>query len=124
MNIPSFDPERNYLIYILDILGAIDLINEYCQKMDEVAFSQNTLIQDAVIRRFQIIGEAAAQIPQEMRRQFSDIPWKQIISFRNLIIHDYANVKYGKVWEVIEVELPKLKKQLLLAKTVLEKRNN
>lgn len=120
MNIPSFDPERNYLVYILDILEATDLIKKYCHGMDEITFSQNTLIQDAVVRRFQIIGEAAGHMPKEIRGRFPEIPWKQIVAFRNLIIHDYAKIKQGKVWEIIQTELPKLKSQLQVVKEKLE----
>ena len=112
MNIPSFDPEKNYFIYILDMLEAIGKIQEYVGGMDEVGFSQNILVQDAVVRRLQIIGEAAGRVPQELRDKFEFVPWRKIVAFRNLIIHDYATIKFSEVWRVIQVELPKLRKQL------------
>lgn len=121
MNIPSFDPERNYLVYILDMLEAIDLIEKYCLDMTEVRFSQDMLLQDAVIRRLQIIGEAAGKIPQELRDKSTIVPWKKIVAFRNLIIHDYASISFGEVWRVVKEELPKLKPQLEQVKTDLEK---
>ena len=121
MNIPSFDPEKNYQIYILDMLEAIEKIQEYTDGLTEVEFSQNLLVQDAVVRRFQIIGEAASRVPGELREKFIIIPRKKIIAFRNLIIHDYAMVKYTEIWRVIQDELPKLQKQLVVVKQTLEK---
>lgn len=120
MRIPSFNPEKNYLVYILDILEAIERILFYCQGIDEVAFSQDGKLQDAVIRRFQIIGEAAGRIPEEIRTTFPDIPWKKIVAQRNLIIHDYATVRPGEVWRVIQKDLPTLNEQLSKVKTYLE----
>ncbi len=61
--------------------------------MDEVRFSEDTPIQDAVIRRLTIIGEAAGNIPKEIRLQFPDVKWKSIVGLRNVVIHEYAKVK-------------------------------
>lgn len=123
MNIPSFDPEKNYLIYILDMHEAIEKIQEYVGNMTEVEFSKNMLVQDAVIRRLQIIGEAAGRVPQKIREKFIAVPWKKIVAFRNLIIHDYATVKFSEVWRVIQEELLKLQKQLEEVKKNLEPEN-
>ena len=120
MNIPSFDPERNYLVSIVDKLESIEHIEEYIRDMQEVEFSQNQAIQDAVIHRVQIIGEAGGKIPNEIRIQFSQIPWSKIVAMRNLIIHDYAKVDEGEVWRVVKNELPKLKSQLEEVKKYFE----
>lgn len=121
MNIPSFNPKKNYVVYISDIIDAIEHIEAYCASENEANFSQDTLLQDAVIRRFQIIGEAAGKIPDALRRKFPNIPWKKIVAQRNLIIHDYATVRSEEVWMVIQKDLPALKTQLVAVKKYLQK---
>lgn len=121
MNTPSFNPKKNYVVYILDIIDAIEHIEAYCTSVNEANFSRDTQLQDAVIRRFQIIGEAAGKIPDELRRKFPNIPWKKIVAQRNLIIHDYATVRSEEVWMVIQKDLPALKPQLVAAKEYLQK---
>jgi uncharacterized protein with HEPN domain len=122
MNIPSFDPERNYLVYILDMLEAIEHIERYVGGMSEVQFSQNQVVQDAVVHRVQIIGEAAGKMPKEIREKFPDTQWQRIVAMRNLIIHDYAHVDEGEVWRVVQTDLPVLKPQLQIIKLFLEKK--
>ncbi|MBU1327081.1 DUF86 domain-containing protein [Patescibacteria group bacterium] len=121
MNIPSFNPKKNYLVYISDIIDAIEHIESYCTRVNEANFSRDTLLQDAVIRRFQIIGEAAGKIPDELRKKFPNIPWKKIVAQRNLIIHDYATVRFEEVWMVIQKDFPVLKPQLIEVKKYLQK---
>ena len=121
MSTPSFNPKKNYLVYILDIIEAIDLIEVYCKDVSEERFSKDTQLQDAVLRRFQIIGEAAGKIPDALRKEFPEIPWKKIIAQRNLIIHDYATVRPHEVWMVIKKDLPVLKPQLTAVKEYLQK---
>ncbi len=119
MSIPSFNPKKNYLLYILDIIDAIEHIDEYCKGITEAGFSRNIQLQDAVIR--QIIGEAAAKIPDELRKKSPTIPWKKIVAQRNLIIHDYTTVRCEEVWIVIKKDIPVLKRQLISVKKHLQK---
>ncbi len=105
-------------VYLDDMLEAIDLVKQYCLGVSEESFSRDTKLQDAVIRRLSIIGEAANRLPDDARSLAPGIPWKTIIGFRNVVIHEYAGVHMGRVWEIVQRELPVLKKQLadLLAK--------
>jgi uncharacterized protein with HEPN domain len=121
MSIPSFNPKKNYLVYITDIIEAIDLIESYCKGISEEGFSRDIQLQDAVLRRFQVIGEAAGNIPDALRKKFSKIPWKKIVAQRNLIIHNYATVRPHEVWMVIQKDLPVLKPQLRAVKKYLQK---
>lgn len=113
--------KKDYRIYIDDMLEAIEKITEYVADGDEVRFSRDSQQQDAVIRRFTIIGEAATRLPQEIRLLAPTIPWKSVVGLRNIVIHEYANISLGKAWEVTQTDIPKLKEALLSLRVVLEK---
>jgi uncharacterized protein with HEPN domain len=73
---------------------------------------RSKLIQDAVLRNFEIIGEASRKISVELRQRYPDVPWQRMADFRNVLIHDYDNVNLTLVWRVIENELPVLKPRI------------
>ena len=99
-------------IYIDDMLEAIDAINRYTSGMDEVKFSQTDYIQDAVIRQLAIIGEAARNVPLDIQAKQPDVPWRKMVDFRNVIIHEYSGITLGRVWQIMRRDVPVLKKQL------------
>jgi uncharacterized protein with HEPN domain len=74
-----------------------------------VAFFAEPLIQDAVIRNFQVVGEAAKRVPEEYRMANPQIPWRGLAAFRDVLVHQYEGVDLAQVWQVIETELPKVK---------------
>ncbi len=76
--------------------------------MDESSFLENQLIQDAVIRNFEIIGEATKQLNQDFRKKYPGIEWKKIAGMRDKLIHDYIGVDLWSVWGVVEDILPDL----------------
>ena len=105
----------------MDIIDAIEHIQKYTNTLNEQAFSQNIQTQDAVIRRFQIIGEAASRIPDTIRNQYPDIAWKKIVGQRNFIIHDYASIRPQEIWRVIQEDLPDLLPKMKVILSALEK---
>lgn len=111
--------KKDVTIYIDDILEAIDAIERYVKDMDEVVFSQKDYMQDAVIRQLAIIGEAARNIPDEVKQKQIDIPWRKISDFRNVLIHEYSGISLGTVWEIVVGDLPILREQLLSLKKLL-----
>ncbi len=77
-------------------------------------FKKNELVMDAVIRNFEIIGEASNNIPLKVQQTYPDIPWRQMIALRNFLIHEYFGVDVSTVWQTAHIHLPALKQQLLL----------
>jgi uncharacterized protein with HEPN domain len=78
------------------------------------------LIQDGVIRSFEVIGEAVKQISSELRQSHPEVPWRQMAGFRDVLIHDYMGLDLNEVWNVVERDLPDLKGNILLVLQELE----
>lgn len=107
---------RDFSFRIKDILQAIADIEEYTKNMTASDFIKNKLVADAVIRNFEIIGEASNHIPDTFRKAYPDVPWKHMTAMRNILIHEYFGVNLGTVWQTIQERLPVLKQQLLTLK--------
>jgi len=101
---------KSDLPYLAHIADSITAIQTYVAGGRD-AFLRERLIQDAVIRNFEIIGEAAGRLSTG-RRGLSDAPWKRVVAFRNRLIHGYWSVDVMLVWDVIENELPPLKTEV------------
>jgi len=69
-------------------------------------------LQDSIIRRLEVIGEAVRQVPEEFKKEHPDIPWRDIGDFRNVLVHEYFGLKIDRVWNVIHKDLPKLKERI------------
>jgi uncharacterized protein with HEPN domain len=94
--------------YIQDILDAARLAMSYLDGLSEEDFAHDTQIQDAVIRRIEIIGEAARRVSPQVQRANLQIPWSEMIGMRNLMIHDYDDVDVHVVWNTVQQDLPQL----------------
>jgi uncharacterized protein with HEPN domain len=101
---------KDNAVYLNHIKESINKILLYTKNFDEDAFNDNQIVQDAVIRQFEIIGEAAKRITKDYRDNHPKIPWQDMIGMRDILIHDYLNVDLGIVWKTIKVDVPKLKK--------------
>jgi len=92
---------RDYWLYISDMEEAIRKIQNYTGKLSYENFADDNMVIDAVIRNFEIIGEAAGHIPLEIQIQYPAIPWRQIKSMRNIMIHEYFGVDLEIIWKTI-----------------------
>ncbi len=99
---------RDDRLYLTHIKESVERIEEYTRQGHD-CFVGSPLIQDAVIRNFEIIGEAVKQISGPTLDKIPEIPWRQISGFRDVLIHDYMGVDLEEVWKVIEDHLPNLK---------------
>ncbi len=104
--------KRNEQLLIADILQAINKIERYLANMSYETFLTDEKTIDAVVRNFEIIGEAANQIPQTFVEQHPEIPWRDLSDFRNVLIHAYFGVDLQMVWQIVELDLNTLKKQI------------
>jgi uncharacterized protein with HEPN domain len=94
--------------FLLDMLLAARRVLKYAQGLDFQRFENDEVLQDAIMRRIQIIGEAARKISQEFKEEHPEIPWFEIIGMRHRLIHEYFKVIAEKVWEVIVKDIPSL----------------
>jgi uncharacterized protein with HEPN domain len=97
---------------VLHILDAIDEIEFYNKDTDFEKFCRTSIIRFASIKQIEIVGEAANHISEETRNTFPDIPWKNIIGLRNILIHEYFGIDAKIIWDIIQFNLPALKKQM------------
>ena len=104
--------KKDPIIYIEHISSCISRIKEYTSGIDEDGFLKNNLIQDAVIRNFEIIGEATKKLNEDFRAKYSEIEWKKIAGMRDKLIHDYIGVDLWAVWGVVENIIPTLDTQI------------
>ena len=104
--------KKNINIFLEHILESISLIEEYTKDRKKSEFIKSKQLQDSVIKRIEIIGEAMKNIPHEFKDIHNKIPWKQIVGMRDILIHQYFGVDLNLTWEVIEKDLPELKKQI------------
>ena len=99
-------------LLIDDILESANKITEYNQDITFEQFSNDAKTIDAVIRNFEIIGEAANRLPQDFKNEYHFIDWYRIIGFRNRIVYDYFGIDYSIVWQIKETFLSVLIDQL------------
>ena len=103
---------RRDAVYLVDIIEAARLAISYVQSATEADFLRDTQLQDSVIRRIEIIGEAARRVSEDMKIANPDVPWREMTGMRNLMIHEYDDVDMRVLWRTVQNDLPRLIEQI------------
>ena len=113
--------DRDYIDYLQDIVDSIDDIGDFIKGMSFEEFSQDKKTINAVLRSIEVMGEAAKNVPEEIREQYPKIPWKKIGGMRDKLIHEYHGVDIETVWKTLHEDIPPLKGQV---KNIIKKAEN
>ena len=105
-------PKRKDGELVEDIGEAVERVRRYTRGMSYESFLKDTMVQDAVVRNLEIIGEAAKGLSADFRKKHKDIRWQDIAGMRDRLIHHYTGVNWSIVWNVIQTKLPELGQQL------------
>jgi uncharacterized protein with HEPN domain len=96
-------------------------IAEYIKNKEFIEFKQNYMAVDAVVKNFEIIGDASKNIPENIQKKYPEVPWRKMYGLRNLISHEYFGIDYEMLWEIATVNLPKNIEDL--RRIIVEERN-
>lgn len=98
--------ERDSILYLEDMIQAIANIQDYTQGLSFDEFKNSNMVKDAVIRNFEIIGEAANNLPDSITSRYPNVPWDDMYGLRNRVSHEYFGVDYGIIWRIAKEYLP------------------
>ncbi|XES77030.1 MAG: DUF86 domain-containing protein [Candidatus Bathyarchaeia archaeon] len=101
--------KKDCRLYIDDILEASNKIGEYTKRLNFSAFSNDSKTVDAVVRNFEIIGEATKRLPAEVKARNPQVPWRMMTGTRDKLIHDYSGVNLDVLWKAVKEDIPALK---------------
>jgi uncharacterized protein with HEPN domain len=104
---------KDLTVYLLHIRDALDSIAGYTRG-GKAAFLAEPMIQDAVIRKLAVIGEAVKRLPPSFRDRHPDIPWKGIAGLRDVVIHEYDQMEIPRIWNVVYRDAPRLRRAITL----------
>jgi len=104
-------------VFLAHIRDALQQISTYTDGFDDAAFHGNRMVQDAVIRQFEIVGEATKNLSESFRECHPHMPWKDLAGFRDKLIHQYFGVDLSTVWRSVIDDVPMLLKELQKIKT-------
>ncbi|MCX6669327.1 MAG: DUF86 domain-containing protein [Methanothrix sp.] len=114
--------KKDAKVFLDHISQSIDLIERYTQGQTKDDFLESVDLQDKVIRRLEIIGEAVKNLPEELKANHTEIPWRRAAGMRDYLIHQYFGVDLKLTWDVVERDVPELKKAIAEMKDDLQAR--
>jgi uncharacterized protein with HEPN domain len=101
-------PERQWKLFFDDLLGFCEKVINYSDGLTREKFEASGLNYDATLWNVQLYGEAARNIPEQIRNTMSEIPWRELIGMRNRLAHGYFGINNAILWQVVTIETPKL----------------
>lgn len=104
--------ERDYVLFLEDILVSTKKILRYVGNKSFEEFINDELLIDGTVRNLEIIGEAVKNLPAQIKRKYKGIEWKRIAGLRDVLIHEYFGVKYTILWDIVKTKIPPLKEQI------------
>ncbi len=104
--------ERDFRLFLHDILNSIQIISQYTKNITEEDFFNSQQLQDAINRRIEIIGEAVKNIPDFIKKQYPQVAWKSAAGMRDVVAHGYFEVDNTISWETLQKDLPILRQQI------------
>lgn len=106
--------DRDPILYLEDIVLSMQRVHEYIHGLDFQQFKWDYKTVDAVIRNFEVIGEASKNVPQDIKEKYSNIPWEEMYRLRNRIAHEYFGIDYDILWDIATNHLPQNLKDILM----------
>jgi uncharacterized protein with HEPN domain len=100
-------------LYLNDIIEAAGHVAEFLRETNFEGFRESELVRSAVVQKLTIIGEAAARISGDLRSRYPEIPWPQVVAFRNILVHAYFGTDWSEVWRTAKVDCPALRTKVL-----------
>ena len=105
---------RREELYVADLADNTRAIQDYLDGVSRAQWDEDRLRRDAVLYRLLLLGEIASALPEDLRKRYPDVAWRQIRAFRNLAVHRYFGVDWAVVWKIAQDEVPVLAEQVMI----------
>ncbi len=105
--------KKDPVVFLTHIIDSIQLIESYMDGRTEADLMESTGLQDKIIRRIQVIGEAVKNLPDDLKRDHPEVQWRDIAGMRDIVIHQYFGIDLEFVWNVVTKDIPDLKPKIL-----------
>ena len=106
--------QREWRFFISDMIGFCERILAFTQGTDRTEFPADAMRYDATVRNIELVGEAATHVPESVRRDHPEIPWRMMIATRNQLIHGYLGIDDDVLWSIVQTDIPTLLASLRL----------
>lgn len=103
---------REWRLYVTDMKACCERAAEYTAQLSREEFEAKRMAYDATLRNLELLGEAARHVPEEIRAQTPDIPWRRIVGVRNVLIHGYLGIDNDIIWDIVRNEISPLRQAL------------